>query len=130
MTQKKQQRESCSIEADIGDRPRLRLSVEANCLSEASVLEAKKAKQLHVKRKHCDVFGNVTERVFLPVFFMDGKQFADVKTGSLYDFDDGRCLTGAARLVDDETPIGLRRLQIETQTPNFNNKRRNRQRAA
>lgn len=130
MTQKKPPRSNRRIEADTGDRPRLKLSIEANCLSEPSLAEAKKAKQFHVKRKHRDVFGSVTERTFIPVFFFDGKQLADVKTGSLYDFDDGKCLTGAAYLVDDETPLGAHVEQVEVKVPTFNNKRRTHRRAA
>lgn len=130
MTQKKPPRSNRRIEADTGDRPRLKLSIEADCLSDTSLFAAQKAKAFHVKRKHRDVLGNVTVRAFMPVFFLDGKQLADMRTGSLYDLDSGKCLTGAARLVEGETPLGLQVEQVEVKIPTFNNKRRTHRRAA
>lgn len=107
-------------EIESAERIPMSLSDEGAFLTQASVIKAFALKKLHVKHKHVDMLGAVTTRNFLPVAFFGRKQLADVVTGSLFDIDSGKCLTGSSRLVEEEVAHKSVKA-IRTQGTPFNN---------
>lgn len=71
------------------------LSSLGRCLTEASVVRVAKEREKHVRHKTINVLGEVVEKVFVPVSFFGGQQFADIKTGTLFDAESGECLSSS-----------------------------------
>jgi hypothetical protein len=81
----------------------LRLALDARCLDAQSVDRIRRRKDQHISRRVRTADG-ITVRTLCPVSFWGRQQLADVVTGSLYDMETGRCLTGDRWLADDAAP--------------------------
>lgn len=70
------------------------------CLTERALSGIQTKKREHVRMKHCDIYGAVTQRRFYPAIASGRCLLADVVTGTLYDAMTGRCLSSTqSRLV-------------------------------